>query len=469
MCKHPKAKQNIESDAKEKAALTGSGAPESKNRCAAFPTLVFCAFLFAFALGNLIVPDRKFSEIENRPLTSFPALSQETVLSGAWMSDFEEYASDQLLFRDEWMKFKTRADGTLLRKDNGSVYFGKKGQLFSTDTLNGKQEEKNLAVLAHFIEQTHHGETNPTAIYRAATSQAEPVRISVLLAPTAKSVLPELLPDFAPVSDEHAAMEKEKTALLAADPALRFVDPTEDLYQAAHENGTETNNTEKDGSSTPGSTAIYYKTDHHWTTDGAYIAYRRWAEENGFPPVSADAFTRTVVSESFLGTNDSKAPGAAGKGDSIVRFDLTSPDTAEPEITVWKDITKPDQTETREGFYDNTALETKDQYAYFLGGNDPQVFIRTGRNTGRRLLLIKDSYANCMIPFLALHYDEITVTDLRYSHGKILPANTDQSLQPNSESNSAFTDILFLYNIESFCNDRNLAYLTQLELAGNEQ
>lgn len=426
------------------------------NLAAAIPALVFCALLAAFSLLNLALPKREFSEKENRPLAPFPAPSRERILSGSWMTDFETYTVDQLMFRDGFMSVKTAADRLILRKDNGNVYFGRDGYLFSMDNLNEKQEEKNLAVLTRFLEQTRQAERTQAEQTQAQSAQTEhshsepPLRISVLLAPTAKSILPELLPDYAPVSDEPAAVERARAALLAADPALCFTDPSKDLDQTAHENGT----------------AIYYRTDHHWTTDGAYTAYRRWAQDNGFTPVAADAFIRTAISDSFLGTNDSKAPGAADKTDSIVRYTLKDSSTAAepaktPEMIIWKDITKPAQTEIREGLYDETALEKKDQYTYFLGGNDPQILIRTGANTGRSLLLIKDSYANCMIPFLALHYDEITVTDLRYSHGKILPA------PPAGTTAASATDILFLYNIESFCNDRNFAYLTQLKLMGN--
>lgn len=411
-------------------------------RCAVLPALLFCAFLAVFPLLSLLCPARDFSAVENRPLAVFPALSRESAVTGSWMTDFETYAADHILFRDGFMSLKTAADKALFRKDNGKVYFGQAGYLFSVEEPDLKQEEQNLALVSRFLLQARQAGVEHTA---------------VLLAPTAKSVLPEFLPACAPASLEQAAVEKAKAALLAADPALCFTDPAGDLAQAAHKSDT----------------PIYYRTDHHWTTDGAYTAYRRWAQDNGFTPVPAGAFERTAVSDSFLGSLYSKAPDVFCKPDTIVRYtsarDPASDKTAAPEILVWRSIAKPEQTGTKHSFYDEQALSKKDQYAYFLGGNDPQLLIRTGADTGRRLLLIKDSYANCMIPFLALHYDEITVTDLRYSHGRVLPApSADTAAAAQNGSDSAaghgFTDVLILYNIESFAGDRNLAYLTQLKL-----
>lgn len=452
---------------------------------AAIPALVFTGLLAAVSIFNIAIPQKDFSELENRTLAQFPALSAEAVRSGKWMTDFEQYSTDQFLFRGEFMRVKTTADLALMRRDNGRVYFGRDGYLFSADTISEKQEASNLTIGSSFLR-------------RLRQEQPE-VRTSVLLAPTAKSVLSELLPAHAPISDEQRAIKQAEAVLKQADPALCFTNPFDVLYSAAH---SETGRNLED------SAQIYYRTDHHWTTDGAYAAYRLWAQENGFTPVSAGAFRRRIVSDSFLGTNQAKAPGYPVKPDSIVSYEPGSGTESVSgterdsggggsssaktlNITIWKDITKPSEMERRASLYDEAALETKDQYTYFLGGNDPQVIVRTPNKNGRRLLLIKDSYANCFIPFLAQHYEEIYITDLRYSHGKLVfpaaasdaegaggcedaegsessegsvdPANA-ASANPNL-AKSFFTDVMFLYNIESFCSDRNMAYLTQMVLA----
>lgn len=416
------------------------------NYGTAAPALLFSGLLAILSIWNILLPQKDFSTMENRELAKFPAISEEKIRTGEWMDSFELYSSDQFLFRDGFMRVKTAADLAFRRRDNGRVYFGKDGYLFSTDRVDEKQKASNLTLTA--------------ALIRRLKEQRPHTRFSFLLAPTAISTLADKLPAHAPVSDERAAINQAESYLKKETPYLIFTDPSGALIRAAaspagHSLAVNGFGSELDSGSDPAPTQLYYRTDHHWTTDGAYVAYRQWAADNGFEPYGRDYFQRETVSDSFYGTNQSKAHGVSVKGDRIVRYGTPNDEDRAFQLTVWKDITKPEETETRSSFYDERFLKTKDQYGYFLGGNDPQVRIQTPVRNGRRLLLIKDSYANCMVPFLALHYEEIYITDLRYSHGKlVIPQGADKNI----------TDIMLLYNVESFSTDRNLAYTTQLNL-----
>ncbi len=418
--------------------------------CAVLPALIFIALIAGISLWNILLPRKDFSEMENRSLAAFPPLSFEQIRSGKWMSEFDDYASDQFLFRDGFMKIKTAADLSLLRQDNGRVYFGKDGYLFPISQIDETQETAALKLVSDFAAK--------------ALERDPRLRLSVLLAPTAQSVLSDKLPPHAPVSDEPAALRRAADFLHAAVPGLIFTDPLAQLRSAASAPGGEDPAGEYGDEPADGEGQLYYRTDHHWTTDGAYLAYRQWAQDNGFTPASRDSFQRETVSHSFLGTNQAKAPGYTVLPDPIAVY--TPKEPAGPcRITVWKDAADPAEIEIRDSFYDPAFLKTKDQYAYFLGGNDPQLRVETPVKNGRKLLLIKDSYANCMVPFLALHFEEIYITDLRYSHGKLLPAPGDGAGDAaGGVSPAAFTDVMFLYNIESFSSDKNLAYLTQLKL-----
>jgi hypothetical protein len=157
----------------------------------------------------------------------------------------------------------------------------------------------------------------------------------------------------------------------------------------------------------------FYRTDHHWTADGAFFAYGQMGNALGFTPLSSSDFTRVCVSQSFFGTSDA----AAG-------IPFTSPD--ELWLLLREDDSEYHATADGNplpfaGFYDNSKLATRDKYAVFLGGNHALLSIERGvQDTRPTLLLIKDSFANAMIPFLARHF-RILAVDPRYFQGELSP------------------------------------------------
>ena len=182
---------------------------------------------------------------------------------------------------------------------------------------------------------------------------------------------------------------------------------------------------------------IFYRTDHHWTTLGAYYAYRAWMESLGQQPQS-EAGLR-VVSDHFLGTTWSKLH-ALGQTDSIAVYDTDMAVRLSHNLT-----------EETEGFYNWEALETRDQYAVFLGGNDGLLLVEkqepAAEGTRERVLLVvKDSFANCLIPYAAGHYDRIVVADLRY---------LNMSLQTLAKQYGV-TDLLVLYHVQAFATDTSV-------------
>lgn len=409
---------------------------------AALPAVVFFTFILGISLWNLLSPPRSFSPVENRMLSGIPEFSAERAASGQWMEEVEAGVSDQFLFRDQWMQLHTLLVRLTLHQDNGSVLFGKNGYLFSAEAPDTAQENTNLRTVSDWC--------------RSVLAQTSGLRVSVLLVPTARSVLKERLPTYA-----DAAAREEEALQLAFDilqreaPGAALIDVRSSLHAARNRR------------------QLYYRTDHHWTTFGAYIAYRRFAISSDFQPLPASAFQWETVSNSFWGTTWSKAPSPLTAPDRICRAQPFAGALAKRvqnlEITVWPEAASPSSVQQRRSLYCDEYLSEKDQYSYFAGGNPPQLCIRTPLRNGRRLLLIKDSYANCMLPFLALHYEELWVTDLRYSHGNLFPLPSARNGEAAAGDRSAFTpdasyftDVLLLYNIQSFSEDRNLAWLPQL-------
>ena len=192
---------------------------------------------------------------------------------------------------------------------------------------------------------------------------------------------------------------------------------------------------------------IYYRTDHHWTTRGAYLAYAAAGKKMGYTPLSEDKYDIEHASDEFQGTFYSKALYDKVEKDTL---DIWHPTAGENVREVAVTTMYGEEPQLYDSMYFRDYLSVKDKYAAFLGTNAPMVTIKSD-NEGGKLLVIKDSYAHCYAPFLTEHYSEITLIDLRY-----IQISYKQLLNPED-----YDQVLFLYNASSFISDtdlRKLAY-----------
>ena len=353
------------------------------------PLIAICVILLGLSVGSFFfTPDRAFSENENRYLQTTPELTADNVLSGKFMTETENYTSDQILLRDFWTGTRSALQRLEGRQDISGTYLGADGRYFAKvtdDTFDWNNYQKNLTAVEAF--------------FAANSGKA----CTVLMVPSPAGVLGAELPANAPYYDEDRAFGMLEERLGAA-----FADTRAALAGAADP---------------------YYHTDHHWTTAGAQAAYGVWAAATGH---TARSYTLTQATDSFRGTLYSK---------------VLLPDSAYDAVDYCPDITivsaDCDGTE-RDSLYDLTALEKKDKYELFLGGNYAKAVIRTGTENGKHLLLIKDSFANSFVPFLTGDYETITMVDLRYCREKLQPLADEAD------------DILVLYEITNFAADGNL-------------
>lgn len=344
-----------------------------KKRTGLAPLIAIAVILLGLSVGSFfLTPDRAFSENENRYLQMTPKLSWDTVMSGDFMEDMEEYTSDQIVFRDLWTATRSllqRAEG---KEDISGTYLGAEGRYFAKvteDSFNRAGLEKNAGYIREFF---------------AASDKS----CRALIVPSPAGVLRDMLPENAPYYDEAGAFERLDAALGSSllDVRATLAD-VEDPY---------------------------YHTDHHWTTMGAQAAYRRWAEVTGHT-VREDALV--CATEEFRGTLYSKVLLPDSVYDSVY---YAPGITAESVVCDGKDGT----------LYDGDALTRKDKYELFLGGNYGQCVITTGTENGKHLLLVKDSFANAFVPFLLGDYETVTMIDLRYFRGSMaeLAAESDDIL-----------------------------------------
>jgi hypothetical protein len=150
---------------------------------------------------------------------------------------------------------------------------------------------------------------------------------------------------------------------------------------------------------------VYYKTDHHWTSYGAYLAYCEIMRGFGKAPLSIDAFERETVSTEFYGTSWSSVMSPSAEPDTVEFFIPKDGISLTTEIVY--------ENRTLDGIYDRNALESKDKYLAFMGGNYGLAKVTATDGGREKLLIVKDSYANCAVQFFAAHYD-LVIVDPRY-------------------------------------------------------
>lgn len=361
---------------------------------AVFTTGLICAILLTFTAADLLKKDRVFSETENRLLEQKPEFSRESVLDGSFMKKYDKYVTDQFVGRDKWIRVKTRADLALQRQEINGVYLGKDDYLIEKHPESDFPRElvdKKLELLEDLVERWD---------------------AKVMLVPTADNILTDKLPAHAEYYDQSRFLQSVKERIGEEN----YIDVYDSLWEHRSED-------------------IYYRTDHHWTSLGAYYGYLQWMTAVGENRRLYRA-EREIVTEDFLGTLHSKI-NLPVKPDTIERFSATA---ARPVEIVY------DMDRTSSSFYEERYLETKNKYGYFLDDNHGFVEIRANGNRGKTLFLIKDSFANCIIPLLSCHYEKIYVVDLRYMNGKLFPFM--ESYEPEDGM-----DVLVLYNCVHFIKD----------------
>ena len=365
----------------------------------------FIMCLLFFFIANLVYPTQKTSKSENRSLTQRPKLSLSSVASGSFMKQYESYQADQFIGRDFFRTLKVKIDSLGGKKEENGVFKGKKGQLME-DVVTPKKEslKKNLDAM------------------KAFRNQFEEVNASVILVPTAANVWEERLPSLAKVANQSALIQNVKNSL-GAD--MSWVDA--ESVMKAHK-----------------SEKIYYQTDHHWTTLGAHYVFQESMTTLGIAEKETEAETQITfspypVTTTFNGALSSKSGYQTNTKEQI--------DIYMPQNPVQVIVNRVDEQKKLTSLYQSDCLETKDKYAVFLGGNYGLLDIKTTSNSKKRLILFKDSYANCFIPFLAPYFREIVVVDPRYYTGTAEELMTTYGI----------TDMLFLYNANTFFADNNLS------------
>lgn len=378
-------------------------------------SFLFLGFLLVLSAASLLWPQKGFSESENRYLKKKPEFTVKSLVDGSYGEAYEAYLGDQFPLRDRWVGLKVRAEQAQLKKDVNGVYLSKDHYLiekFDREDLEGEQLTKNLNALAVSAD-------------RFAGKLGED-HVKIMLVPSASQILTDKLPAFAAPYDQ-----KQVTDRLLAN--LAQLGRKQELLISAEQ-------ALKERSQEP----VYYRTDHHWTADGAYYGYRAWAQAAGVTAWEREEFEEKTVTEEFLGTVYSKI-NISSRPDSIKLFLPRS----EQQYQVYYDGLP----EEHDSLYDMDALKGKDKYSVYLNGNHGLTKIVNGSageaEKGKKLMIIKDSFAHSFAPFAANHYEEVYMVDLRYFN-----------LNPERfAEETGITDLLYLYQIPGFAKEASVGKL----------
>ena len=360
------------------------------------------AFLLLLALlfAALLLPDRELSESEKRTLTQFPSVSPRRIARGGLAEDFEAYVSDQIPLRDLWIRWKVSLDRLFGKTESQGVYRGKDGFLI-----------ERMAPLDS-------GRLNDTLQKAVSFGEASGLPQTFVLVPNAVSVYAEKLPKAAVTESQENFAKLVSSSLQGS--GIRFLDLSPLLLSHREDEAL-----------------LYYRSDHHWTTYAAYLSA---------PPVLdalgkrfSGVWTPMTVTDDFVGSLAAKSGWPVQKPDSIQVY--------APDREIFSLATANDPSGKTAGVYSRKGLESSDPYTVFTGGNTGHLRIETDAAGEGSLLVFKDSYFNCFLPFLLASFETIDVIDPRYYSGDLLTL-----LYQNDHD-----QVLYFYNMNTFSEDTSLS------------
>lgn len=371
-----------------------------------FPTIIFIVFIFSMTILFFALPKKEYSSSEKRYLSEFPALTVDTFFSGDFGEDFEKYLSDHIAFRNFWVGLNSYYNYALGNPLSNGIYHCDNGYLINDPPVTDRLD-LNIEVMAEFSEKSGLPST-------------------LVLAPSTGYIANDVLPNKHIVYHDDSLFDE--TIKTLSESNISFVDVRED-FKNAYKNGTQ----------------VYYKTDHHWTSEGAYLAYCALAKELSFTAKGESDYEVTSYDD-FYGTTYSSSGFWFTKPDSIEVWESKSLKNADIEVS----ITDNGETTTHNSLFFLENLKNDDKYPVYLDGNHPYTIIKNNSlKNGKELLVIKDSFAHSLVPFLADHYSEIVMIDMRYYK---------QSVSELVEE-IEFDHLLYIYSVDNLGTDTDIAWL----------
>lgn len=359
--------------------------------------VIFCGLLALSIVVGIAVPDSDYSENEKRLLVQLPEISFESFFSGDLEDSTENYLADQFPARNGWIAVKTVTERITGKKEESGVIFAKDGYLIDKfDEYDSKQYEANLRAVKKLSDRL---------------KEQYDIGSSLMLIPTAAEILDNRLPAGLPEKSQKKMIEYAKSM------GIDTVDLTDTLKKHNNE-------------------YIYYMTDHHYTSLGAYYCYSGWKKSRGELPKPLSAWKETTLSDNFRGTTYSKVNYPLAPYDTITGCYMNTKHK----------VSYNDGDCITDTIYEKKYLKSQDKYGVFFNSNQATTVI--SGDGEKNLLLIKDSFANTFAQFVIDEYNATHMIDMRFYRGSI----TDYIAKNNID------EVLVLYSVPSFAEDEYIQY-----------
>lgn len=366
------------------------------------PTIIFCAFIAVMLILFIVLPKQEYSSSEKRYLAEPPKASAKNIFSGKFESEFEKYINDHTAFRPFWVGLNSYYEYLMGENGKNGYYLCKNGYIV-TDPTEQNKLDTNIEIVKELKEKTN-------------------IDTKVLIAPSTGYICDDILPNNHLKYNDDEMFDKIQSELKESD--IEFID-IRDKFKDEYKNGNQ----------------LYYKTDHHWTSYGAYTAYTCLSDSLEYSANKIDAYTIDSINN-FYGTTYSSSG-----------FWFTSPD----KLEVWDKDTKTNvyitdgpKEITNDNCFFRDNLDGDDQYTVFLDGNHPYYRL-TNENAqnDEHLLIIKDSFAHSLTPFISDHYKDITMIDMRYYKESVSKLIEKENIDK----------VLYIYSIDNFATDGDIAFI----------
>ena len=361
-------------------------------------TFLFVAIIIVFTILDIFNKDIEFSDYENRSLAQKPKFYYSSFIEGRFFNNYDRYVNDQFVFRDKWINIKSFTENILGKNENNNIIYGKEDFLFDKfQDIDEDNLNKNINTIKDFVSKYNNS-------------------FNLMIIPESFSIYEELLPYGVNLVDEKAYISSIYDEFKDNENVQSI-----DIINSLNEN--------KDS-------YIYYKTDHHWTSYGAYLAYIEYCNLNNLSSISIDDLNESSV-HNFYGTYFSKSKKFDAMADTINYYNIENI------------ITYIDGKEV-ENINDDSKWESSDKYSAFLRGNNALTLIKNNNvENDSKVLIIKDSYANSFAQFIINNYNETYIVDLRS-----FPTNFNEFFESRK-----FDNVLIMYSLKNLSEDLNISKL----------
>lgn len=361
--------------------------------------LTFIGIILIFSVIDILNPIQEFSELENRNLSTIPEVSLESYISNDFSGKYENYINDQFFLRNDWISLKSKVEYALGKSENNNILFGEEGFLFEKyQEYDAARLNSNIDSILTFAEK-----------YNSNTS--------LIVIPNSYTIYNEFLPRNLVLIDQLSVIDDISNYVNSNDSNVNMIDISKTLLDNKSE-------------------YIYYKTDHHWTSYGAYLAYVSFVNYKRLTPVDIASLKENTI-DNFFGTYFNKSKYFNAESDVISYYD-----TSDLEVEIDGNY--------YDSIIDLEKLQTSDKYSAFLWGNNGLTKIINHNisedRKGSSILVFKDSYANSFIQFLIYNYETVEVIDLRHFKTPI------SSFMEEGQ----YDDILIMYNFSNLASDINV-------------